>query len=606
MGYNYEIMQKNNVLIPLFLILVVTAIIYLPSLNNGFVYWDDPLYVVNNTLIKHMNPSAIMKMFGSFHYGAYKPLTMLSLALDHHFFKLDPFGYHLTNVLLHLFNVVLVFWFIFLITDKAAVAFITTLLFALHPLRVESVVWIAERKDCLYAFFYLQALIYYFLHLKKNLQRYYWLSLSCFLFSLLSKPMGLTLPFVLLLLDFLRNKKIGLSDLKNKLPFLIVLSAVIFVNVIAHRLSPEKQNLQATGFPDNILMSSYAMIFYLKKIFWPFKLSCLYLYPQRAGLFLSGYIACFLLNIALFALLARARRSLKILFGAGFFFLTLAPVLPFAIMSSVTVSDRYTYIPSIGLFYLLGEGFVRLYDKHKAFAWRAALIATLSAIALLLSLLTFERTKVWKDDLTLWGNVLKNYPAMSAAHLNLGNYYLDKGDYDNAFIHAEKAQLLNPGSWDSYLLLGNVFYGKNDWDKAIYFYDEAAKANPAQGKIYNNLGVAYYKKGRPEWNRAIDYYRQALVLDPAYFSAFYNLGVLYESAGMKKEALEYFDRALALDPVSLEVLWHLADFYIENRSAGKALEIFERMIKMHPSDTALLARIRSALGTLKNTVEKSQ
>ena len=225
-------MHKLKIFISLFVILSITCVSFLPSLRNGFIVeWDD-LFAVNNRLIKVLSWENVGKIFTSPQQDLYKPLVFLSFALEYHFFKLNPFFYHLINLIFHLANCILAFWLIFLITKKIGISFVAALLFGIHPLRVESVAWTFQLKDMLYGFFFLWALVFYLYYHISHLKRYYWLAFLSFALSLLCKPMGLALPFVLLAIDYLKKRSFKLNIYLEKIPFLCVSSGIIIVNLL--------------------------------------------------------------------------------------------------------------------------------------------------------------------------------------------------------------------------------------------------------------------------------------------------------------------------------------------------------------------------------------
>ncbi|HKB43192.1 MAG TPA: hypothetical protein VKC90_02345, partial [Chitinophagaceae bacterium] len=263
----------------LFIILLIALIAFLPALKAGFV-WDDKNYIQNNPGLHSIN---LKEIFSSYVLGNYHPLTMLSLAIEYHFWGLNEAGYHIINVLLHLLNVILVFYAIFLLSNKTGVALIAALLFGIHPLHVESIAWASELKDLLYTFFFLASYIFYLKYIKSNKNKFLFYALLLFMFSLLSKAMAVSLPLLLLLTDYFKGRKINMTILLEKLPFFIL--AVIFgvVAIHAQKSSHSIQDINIFTFPQRIIFASYGFITYLLKLLVPSHLSAYYPYPIRSG-----------------------------------------------------------------------------------------------------------------------------------------------------------------------------------------------------------------------------------------------------------------------------------------------------------------------------------
>lgn len=280
-------MNKLRLVLLVCLILVIVSAAFLPLLKNGFVNWDDDRYVSENIIIRTLSLDNIKGIFTSFYMGNYHPVTMLSYLLEYHFFKLNPLGYHIISLLLHLFNCLLVFYLILKFTKKLPVALITAIFWGIHPLNVESVVWISEMKGLLSALFYLLTLICYVSYLKnKQINKSYYASLLFFVLALLSKPMAISLPLMLLLFDYLLKRKPGRAVFIDKIPFFTLSFIYSVVAVFAQYSFGAVRQEGQFNLLDKIMIASRCIIFYLNKILIPNKLSCLYPYPVRIGSFL--------------------------------------------------------------------------------------------------------------------------------------------------------------------------------------------------------------------------------------------------------------------------------------------------------------------------------
>ena len=272
-------MKNFKIIILIGLILIIAFASFSPCLRNSFVNWDDNGYVSDNTTLKPFSLSSVKIIFTSFNLGHYHPLTMLSYALEYQFFKLNPFGYHLDNLILHLLNCLLVFWLIFILSENIFISFLTAVLFGIHPLQVESVAWISERKNLLYAFFFLSAMLAYVFYIKSNRElKYYFLGLVLFIFSLLAKSMAVTLPLVLLLVDYFLNRKVGKAMFLDKIPFFILSLVFGIIAIFGVYSSGALRHENSYGLASILIVAAHGVVFYLSKIFLPLKLSCLYPY----------------------------------------------------------------------------------------------------------------------------------------------------------------------------------------------------------------------------------------------------------------------------------------------------------------------------------------
>lgn len=550
--------KRNIILISLICLLAVTFLSYLPSFKNGFTNFDDDLYVTENNLIKDISPANIKRIFSSFQLGLYKPLVMLSFAIEYHFFNLRPFPFHLTNIVLHLFNVFLVFWIFYLLSADISVAFITALLFGIHPMHVESVAWVTERKDVLFSFFFLWGALSYLYYLRKGSRFRYYLSLGAFLLSLLAKPTAITLPLVLLLFDFLQKRKGYKEALIDKIPFFALAIVFAVINIYAHYLDPNPRPPQVLGLIDGFFNAVYCIFFYLKKIFLPFKLSCVYAYPLKSvGFFSLQFYQSIAAVIFLACVILFTRKySRKIIFGSLFFLITLLPALGIVPIFVGFAADRYTYIPYIGVFYIIAEGIRWLYKREvglKAF-FRVVLTVGLVFVIGALSTLTFNRTKVWKDSFALWDNVLKNYPDEPYAYYSRGLIFLKGNDLITALSEFEKAIKLRPGFVEPRINSAVIYSRQGDPDRAILEYSRIIEFSPQCFEAYNNRGNLLGRQGK--YALAIADFSQAIKINPWHALSYYNRGITYLAENNYQKCLEDLYKAKSfgfqVDPVLFE------------------------------------------------------
>ena len=563
--------EEKNVTILLFFISIVVLSAFYPSLKNGFVNWDDPKFVSENLMIQDLSFQNIKKIFTSFHMNNYHPLSIFSYAIEYYFFGLNPFYYHFTNLILHIINTLLVFWMIYLLSDKVLVSFIVSILFGIHPLHVESVVWISERRDVLYSFFFLLSIISFFYYKKIKKKKYYYFSLFLFVLSCLSKAMAITLPLIILLLDYFFYE-IDRKKIIEKIPFFII--SIIFGIVSFFARSFSKDIQQIYPFSVYFISTCFEIPFYLLKILFPFKLSCVYPYTGeyiKNLHFIFKLIFSFIGIFSLFIIIFIGKYNKKFLFGNLFFLISISPILKIipsaSAMGNSIVYDRYTYIASIGLFYIIGEFSQYLYLKNKKI--KVYLLTTISGIILIFSFLTWKYTSIWKDSASLWENVLKNYPDITTAYLQYGAYLYEKGDYDKALLKYNQGIKIDPNNAMFYNNIGNLYFAQKKYDEAMKYYTQAIKINPSYAIAYSNLGATYYSLGK--YNDAILTYRKAIKTDPNYANAYFNKGNFYYFKKDYKKAIFNYTLGINITP-SAEFLKKRANLYLKLGEFDKALK----------------------------------
>jgi len=563
------------------IILIITFFGFYPCLNNGFTNWDDDEYVTGNIFIRELSLQKMAKVFASFFYGAYIPLTTFSYALEYHFFKLNPHAYHATNFAIHLLNSLLVFLLIFLLSNNTGVAGLTAVLFGIHPLHVESVAWITERKDMLYSFFFLGAAIAYIYYRRNEWVKFYYLSLILFILSLLSKPAAVTLPLVLIAFDYLLGRKFDRKMLLEKAPFFILSVVFIVIAMFAqHSIGAMRQGPLSTIFY-NILISTRIILFYLLKTIAPVKLSCHYPLPQK----IEGWLP----NIFLFSpiiigglivlIFLSHKYTRKIAFGTLFFIITILPVLQLISVGQI-IADRYTYIPLIGIFYILTEGFSSLWKLNNKMV-KFFLGIILIVIIVLLSYLSRLRCGVWKDGITLWSDVIKTYPQIPYAYNNRGILYAQMKAYAWAINDFNQSLMLNPDLEEVYNNRGLVFYFKGDYELAISDFNEALRIKPDYAEAYNNRGYTYYSK--EEFNKAIEDFNNALRFNSNYANAYSNRGNTYLAVEDYVRAVADFSEAIEINPYLAEVYNSRGNAYTSLGNYDRAIIDFTQTIKINPS-----------------------
>jgi tetratricopeptide (TPR) repeat protein len=596
--------RKIKIVILVSLVIVITSAAFFPCLRNGFVNLDDDKYVTDNAVIKHLSWVNLKNIFSSFFVCNYIPVTMLSYSLEHSFFKLNPACYHLTNLILHLLNCILIFWLLAMMSDSFFVAFVTAVLFGIHPLHVESVAWISERKDVLYAFFFLAAFIsyLYFIRSERRSLRYYWFSLAMFILSILSKPMAIMLPFILVLVEYSFFGKSAKFMLRDKIPFFITSFIFGILTVFSQYSTGAVRKAGLFNLPHKLMIASYSIIFYLKKMLMPFKLSCMYPFPRITNdSLLPIYLVSLLAVFVLFtAVVISGRYTKKVIFGACFFLITVLPVLQLIPIGRTIVADRYVYIPSLGIFYLIAEGLRWVFKKANNFL--GARILILIILTGIISALTFQanqRCKVWKDSVTLWVNVLNNYRDVpSVAYNNLGIAYRSIGEFERAKANLEKSLEIDPSYSPSYVNLGNLYNSIGDSKKAITLYNRSLSIERNSVEAYFNLGVVYNNIGRKE--EAMKMFEKAIAIEPAHLLSYVNLINLYEASGKQNNIASLYEKAIANDLDYFDAYFYAGNLYSGKNKTKKAIPFYKRAIRISPDSVEAYNNLAVAYSKIGN------
>ncbi len=531
-------MRKLKLALSACLIFIIVLAAFFPLLKNNFVNWDDNMYVTENTVITSLSLNNIKDIFTSFHMGNYHPITMLFYSFEYRLFKLNPFGYHLTSLLLHLSNCFLAFLLILLLTGRLPVALLTAIFWGIHPLNAESVAWVSETKGLLCALFYLLSIICYAAYARENrIGKYYNLSLSLFVLALLAKPMAVSLPLMLFLIDYVLKRKHGKAALIDKMPFFVFSVFLGVISVFAQYTFGAVRGESLFNFLDKIMVASYGLIFYLNKILIPVKFACIYPYPFRMGGFLPAqfFLSPFIIIILSLAVFFSRKHTNKLIFGGLFFLIAIIPVLQFVPISLSIVADRYAYMASIGIFYLLGEGIVWLFTNKIKYYRLVRIFVSLLILAIMLVLFssTRERCRAWNNSMVLWNDVLEKYPNIAMAHNQRGLLFLGTGEYNKAYqdfkssieISSEYNRYITFKSDKYYYLnLGNSYRAMGRNNDALLTFERALKLFPNFDELYFNIADIYDSQG--DTDKAILFYKKTLQINPKHASAHDYLGAL--------------------------------------------------------------------------------
>jgi tetratricopeptide (TPR) repeat protein len=495
-------------------VLVFTALIYCKALKNGFAGLDDDLYIVNNPIIKDFSFSSIKTIFSTFYAGFYQPFVLLTYLVEYKLFGLNPLPYHLTNVLLHLINCWLVFKLSEQLSANKLTALIVCALFAIHPMHVESVVWVTERKDVLYTLFYLSSLLAYLNYCKSEFKlQQYSTTLLLFIAALLSKSAAVTLPVVLIAIDMYRGRKITLKSLLEKVPFLLISLLWGIMTIASQKAEGSLFDISLIySFTQRIFFFTYSIAFYIVKCISPLQLSAMHYYPEYdKALPWQYYVSLpFLLLLGVYMLKKTAFRK-ELIFGFSFFLIAISVMLQLVPAGRTITAERFSYVSYIGLFYIVGQ-FISGIDKNEL---QNKAIGLFLLVLITFSIITWNRIDVWESGETLFTDVLKNYPDNYDAYCIRGLQKSNKGKPQEAIDDYNKAIQLKPTWAEAYNSRGLAHLQLNNATNAITDFSKAIAAEPRKlqsAKSYMNRGLAYEQLGDHQ-SAALDF-DKATLLNP--------------------------------------------------------------------------------------------
>jgi len=565
-------------------ILTATFIFYFPTLKNNFVDWDDNIYILNNPFIFSLGIKNIADIFTSFFMANYHPLTMLSYAMEYAVTGESPFLYHFTNVIFHLLNTTLVFIFVrklFLMLDRPIlknanlyIPVISALLFGLHPLHVESVSWVSERKDVLYTFFFLLASIKYLQFVSSKSKLHYTVTLLLFLLSILSKGMAVSFSVTIVAIDFvLKRDLFSKKVLIEKIPFFILSIFFGIIAILAQKSGDAIIKEVNFSLLDKISFASYALVQYVFKLLAPFNLVHFYPYPYQIDGKFPGYFYYFpaILMSGSAIIYYLIRRSRILIFGSLFFILNIFLVLRLLPIGDTIMADRYTYLSSIGIFIAIAFLINQLITTFPQF--RKLSISVVVVYAAFLGYQTYQRTMVWRDSYTLWDDANKKYPNNSVITLNRGIALEKRGNVDEALKEYYRSVKLDPNNDASYTNIGNLILGSGDKSGAIEEYSKAISVNPLNKKAINNRGKVLIDIGKI--NESLTDFNKAIEIDPAYANAYHNRGIAKFYLKNYDEAIADFKNVIRLNPKHALAYFMMGLCYVNENNKGNACTNFQ-------------------------------
>ncbi len=589
---------KDKQIPAIYLFLTVITIIGFRQVSQcNFINFDDPLYVTENIHIQNgITMEAIRWAFTTGHAAYWHPLTWLSHMLDVQLFGLNPRWHHLTNLLFHIANTLLVFFVFNRMTKAPYKSAFVAVLFAIHPLHVESVAWVAERKDVLSTFFWMLTMAAYIHYVEHPRLGSYLAVLTCFALGLMAKPMLVTLPFVLLLLDYWPLRRFEESGkvtgrgvaqssalgplLVEKIPLFALAALACIVIFIAQLKGGAVAPLQTTPLSVRVANACISYVIYIEKTILPADLAIFYPHPGFLPIWqVAG--AAVLLGAVTFAVILLGKKHPCLPLGWLWYAGTLVPVIGIVQVGSQAMADRFTYIPLIGLFIMAAWGIPELLGK-----WpyrKEALFASSVLILPCFLIATCSQVRYWRNNITLYDHALEVTSRNDFIHSNRGDAYYNLGNYRQAIEDYDRAIEINPKLAEAYNNRGAAYDKLGNRAQAISDFGRAVDINPNYADAYNARGLAYAALGRDR--EAISDFDKAIGINPQYADAYNNRGVAYARLGNSNQAIFDYDNAIEINPQNAEVYSNRGIAYGNRGNHRRAIEDFDRAIEISPGHT---------------------
>ncbi|MFA5857647.1 MAG: tetratricopeptide repeat protein [Elusimicrobiota bacterium] len=536
-------MIKKHVF-PLLLIIALCFIVLSPSLNNKFTNFDDDLLITENMAIRTCSFNTIKYIFTNPINFEYRPITYILYTVQYKFFGLNPRGYHAVSLILHLLNTALIFIFAMVLTKHYFIAIFTSIIFGIHPLQVQSVAWIAGQDDLVYTTFYLLTLIYYSTQKRVGNRIYHLFCYTLFSLALLSKPLAVTIPFALVLIDFYSEGKLAVKQLINKIPFIIIALAWagFTINILNNSyLTQDFVNIYKRIM--DLILTAYELCLYSLKIILPVKLACVYPTPSASSL--PVVLSVIIFPLIVYTLYRIAKKDRLIIFGTLFAGITILPVLHFFVNHAM--SDHRVYLPMLGISLIISKLLINLQGFLNKSVYNHLGTVTVITFCVLItttsSFLSNSRTKVWFNSYSLWNTTLKDYPGYALALTFRGYAYYYDGQYDKALRDYNESLSIMVHT-RTLMDRGAVYYAIGEYEAAIADFSLSINSSMYKFKALLLRGNTYYKMKK--YQNAIDDYTETIKLNPSYGPAYLNRATVYSETGNKDLATADFLQARIL------------------------------------------------------------
>ena len=591
---------SKDELIPMLGLLVMTLLIYARAFGYDFVNWDDDFNISENPNLRHLDWANVKGIFTSHVIGNYNPLPIFTFALEKHFFGLDPTVFHTTNVLLHVACVYVVYRFMRILDLPKWPALIAAAIFALHPMRVESVAWITERKDVLFGLFYVVALIQYVKWIKSGGKRihYYWI-IGAFVLSLFSKIQAVALPLSMLAVDYLLGRKLVWRRIIEKIPFFGL--SLVFGLIGIYFLSQQGSLGSTTqyNFAERLVVGMYSLVIYLVKFFAPFRISPLYPYPPALTWYMFAAIPLTLV-LAWVTWISWKRDWRALIFGGAFFVFNVMFVLQVVGAGQGFLADRFTYIPYIGL------GFAVAFYGHQWFGNKGRLAQYAPWIAgvwiAALTFQTWQHVPVWKDSGTLWTHVLKYYENTPLPYRNRAQFLREQGDFAAALQDYDRSIQLKQNA-DVINSRARLHFTQENYQQALTDYNLAIQLDPQSGEFRINRGATYAVLGNLQ--NALADMTEGIRLDPSFTNGYLNRSLVYQRLNQMDNAHSDIQKYLEYNPYDADIWYENGRLFRLKKNEQEAINCFTRALGFADKGIYYLERSKAYLNTGQKSLAQS-
>jgi Flp pilus assembly protein TadD len=597
-------LNRNWSYIICLVLVFITFAVYYQVCSFGFINLDDPGYVSENPNIQTgFSLNAVKWAFTSGYAGNWHPLTWLSHILDWQLFGSNPAGHHLANLFFHIANTLLLFIVLKKMTGALWQSAFVAALFALHPLHVESVAWVAERKDVLSTFFWLLTMWAYAHYAKNPKLKWYLVSLVLFALGLMSKPMLVTLPFVLLLLDYWPfQRKISWHLLVEKIPFFIFAAASSIVTILAQHSGKAVVPFSLAPLNFRIANAFISYVQYIEKMFYPAGLAVFYPHPGiNISILFTVISAVLLLGVTIF-ILGFPKNHRYLVTGWFWYLGTLVPVIGIIQVGGQAMADRYAYITLTGLFIIIAWGMPELLGK---FSHRKIVLWILSLVVLFaLAVCSYLQTRYWKDTLTLCQHAIEVTNDNYQAHFCMIKPLLEQNRIDDAIRHGEQAVRISPTFVPALNALGLSLLEAKRTDDAVACYRRVLQIRPQDAAA--NFNLAWVLAGSGKFDEAIPLYYKTLQIDPDFADARINLGFALAGSGKLQEAVKEYEKILLVEPNNAVAHNDLGIALAKQENFDDAIAHFSQAVKINPNYANAKNNLSAALAEKQKSHEKNR
>ncbi|MBF0404643.1 tetratricopeptide repeat protein [Candidatus Magnetominusculus xianensis] len=580
------------------LVLLLAAIAaYSPVWNNDFVSYDDYKYTKENPYIKDgLTIESIKWAFGTFYFSNWHPITWISHMADISLYGFGSSGHHLTSLLIHAINGILLFFVLYSLTNapgNSTGSTSTTLacvfaaaLFAVHPLNVESVAWVAERKNVLCAFFWFTSLIAYDRYVRSQTLARYLIVLLLFSLALMSKPMAVTLPFTLLLIDYwplgrfsaghsVINKYPVTGMIAEKIPFFLLSFVSSVLTIHAQRQEGAIISFGTLPLSTRVVNAIMSYAIYIKKLFIPTNLAVFYPYIEEKSHVVIVFTALALIGLTVFVFIKR-KTAPYLLMGWLWYLGTLVPVIQIVQVGSASMADRYMYIPAVGLFIMIAWG-------GSAVIAQARMIKVIAVVVIvLLMIITFRQTGYWRDSITLYQHAIDVTTGNYLAHNNYGQILMKQGRLDESAVQFKKGLDIMPSNNELNYNMWKVLSAKGIPDEKYLINASAIWFQGDEAVLYKNAGINYFNKA--QYDDAVGFFLKSLLINKKDAEVFNYLGMALQEKGQHKEAILTFNKALGLLPNSAVLHFNKAAALVKAGDVKAAVVELKESLRLDPEN----------------------